>query len=63
MGNSGDQRSARPFQTFSGSPDSVEDLDRQIAEGIAAEEKGELVDGETAMAEIRAELKARHRRA
>ena len=33
----------------------IEDIDRQIAEGIAAEERGELHDGEQAMAEIRAE--------
>ena len=37
----------------------MEEIDRQIAEGIAAEERGELVEGEQAMAEIRAELEAR----
>lgn len=37
----------------------MEEIDRQVAEGIAAEERGDLVDGETAMAEIRAELEAR----
>ena len=39
--------------------DQVVEIDRQIAEGIAAEERGELQDGEVAMAEIRAELDAR----
>jgi hypothetical protein len=37
----------------------IEEIDRQIAAGIAAEERGELHDGERAMAEIRAELEAR----
>ena len=35
------------------------EIDRQVAEGIAAEERGELHDGEEALAEIRAELEAR----
>lgn len=39
--------------------DHMEEIDRQIAEGIAAEERGELVDGDAAMAEIRAELDSR----
>lgn len=37
----------------------MEEIDRQVAEGIAAEERGELVDGEQAMDEIRAEFGAR----
>lgn len=61
-GDSGDPRSPLSFQFFPDLVDSVEEMDRQIAEGIAAEERGELVDGETAMAEIRAELRARPRR-
>jgi predicted transcriptional regulator len=39
--------------------DLEQEIDRQIAEGIAAEERGELHDGEEAMAEILAELEAR----
>jgi Arc/MetJ-type ribon-helix-helix transcriptional regulator len=39
--------------------DHIEEIDRQVAEGIAAEGRGELHDGEQAMAEIRAELDAR----
>ena len=39
--------------------DHMEEIDRQIAEGVAAEERGELVDGDVAMAEIRAELDSR----
>lgn len=35
------------------------EIDRQVADGIAAEERGELHVGEEAMAEIRAELEAR----
>lgn len=56
MGDPRDPRSPRSFQSASERVDSVAEIDRQIAEGIAAEE---LVDGETAMAEIRAELRAR----
>ena len=63
MGDSGDGRGPRAFEASSEWVGTVEDLDRQIAKGIAAEERGELVDGETAMAEIRAELRARPRRA
>lgn len=62
MGDPKDPHSPRPFQSASWRVDSVAEIDRQIAEGIAAEERGELVDGETAMAEIRAELRARPRR-
>lgn len=62
MGDPRDPRSPRSFQSASERVDSVAEIDRQIAEGIAAEELGELVDGETAMAEIRAELRARPRR-
>jgi hypothetical protein len=37
----------------------MDEIDRQVAEGIAAEERGELHDGEAALTEIRAELEAR----
>ena len=37
------------------------EIDCQVEEGIAAEEGGELHDGEVAMAEIWAELEARRR--
>lgn len=37
----------------------MEEIDRQIAEGIEAEERGELHDGEEVLAQIRTELEAR----
>jgi hypothetical protein len=39
--------------------DHMEEIDLRVAEGIAAEERGEFQDGEEAMAEIRAEFEAR----
>ena len=39
--------------------DLMEEIDRQVAEGIAAEDRGEFHDGEEALAQIRAELEAR----
>jgi Arc/MetJ-type ribon-helix-helix transcriptional regulator len=37
----------------------LDEINRQVAEGIAAEQRGELHDGEAALAEIRDELEAR----
>lgn len=39
--------------------DLMRGIDAEVAEGIAAEERGELHEGEEAMAEIRAELELR----
>ena len=44
-------------------PDEVKELVRaQIAEGVAAEERGELRDGQEAVAEVRCRIDERLRR-
>ena len=37
----------------------MDEINREVAEGIAVEERGEFHDGERAMHQIRAELDAR----